>query len=201
MANHIENGAAESVAEAGQEVAQVTQEVTRAAEVLSKYYEGMPQLDLNAFPNQIFWMVTALVMIYFIISKIAFPRISGVLEERHDTISGYIAEAADFKAQAEQAEADYNAALADARSEAMRIAAETKVEIQKDLDKAIAKADAEIAAKSAESEAAISAIRDSAVENVREVASDTTAAIIAALMPSTSDEKAIKSAITSRMKG
>ncbi|MCF6304725.1 MAG: F0F1 ATP synthase subunit B' [Rhodobacteraceae bacterium] len=161
----------------------------------------MPQLDINAFSNQIFWMVVALVMIYFIISKIALPRIGGVLEERHDTISGYIVQAADFKAEAEQAEADYNAALAKARAEAMQIAEQTKAEIQKDLDKAIAKADAEIAAKAAESELAISTIRDSAVENVRDVASDATAAIIAALMPSAADDKAIKSAITSRMKG
>jgi len=142
-----------------------------------------------------------LLVIYFIIAKIALPRIGGVLEERHDTISGYIAQAADFKAQAEQAEADYNAALAEARSEAMGIAEQTKAEIQKVLDKAIAKADAEIAAKAAESETAISAIRDSAIENVRAVASDTTAAIVAALMPSASDDKAVKSAIDSRMKG
>lgn len=194
MASHIETDAAESVAEAGQAV-------VKATEGLSKYYEGMPQLDLNAFPNQIFWMVTALVMIYLILAKIALPRIGGVLEERHDTISGYIAQAADFKAQAEQAEADYNAALAEARGEAMRIADDAKAEIQKDLDKAIAKADAEIAAKAAESEAAIAAIRDSAVENVREVASETTAAIISALMPSATDDKAVKSAISNRMKG
>ncbi len=194
MASHTENETTEPVVEAGQTVAQ-------ASEGLSKYYEGMPQLDFDAFPNQIFWMVVALLIIYFVISKIALPRIGSVLEERHDTISGYIAQAADFKAQAEQAEADYNAALAEARSEAMRIAEKTKAEIQKDLDKAIAKADAEIGAKAAESEAAIAKIRDSAIENVREVASDTAVAIVATLMPSASDDKAIKTAINSRMKG
>jgi len=194
MASHIENEATEPVVAAGQAVAQ-------APEGLSKYYEGMPQLDFNAFPNQIFWMVVALLVIFFIISKIALPRIGGVLQDRHDTISGFIAQAADFKGQAEQAEADYNAALAEARSEAMKIAEQTKAEIQKDLDKAVAIADAEISAKAAESEAAIATIRDSAVENVRAVASDTTAAIVAALMPSASDDTAIKSAITSRMKG
>ncbi len=200
MANHVELEATEHVAEAAQ-AADAGHEVAGGAEGLAANFEGMPQLEFGAFPNQIFWMVVALVIIYLIISKIALPRIGGVLEERHDTISGYIAQAADFKSQAEQAEADYNAALADARSQAMKIAEGTKADIQKDLDKAIAKADAEISAKAAESEAAISAIRDSAVENIRQVASETAAAVVASLMPSASDDKALKAAVTSRMKG
>jgi len=162
---------------------------------------GMPQLDFATFPNQIFWLVVALVVVFFIVSKVILPRIGGVLEERHSVISDYISQAADFKKQAEEAEADYEAALAQARAEAQAIGLETKAGIQKELDKAIAKADAEIAAKTAESEKAIAAVRASAVENVREVATATTAEIVAALMPSVSDDAAVKKAVTARMKG
>ncbi len=162
---------------------------------------GMPQLDFSTFPNQIFWLVVSLVVVYFIVSKVILPRIGGVLEERHSVISDYISQAADFKKQAEEAEADYEAALAQARAEAQAIALETKADIQKELNKAVAKADAEIAAKTAESEKAIAVVRESAVENVREVASVTTAEIVAALMPSVSDDAAIKKAVTARMKG
>ncbi|NOR61524.1 MAG: F0F1 ATP synthase subunit B' [Rhodobacteraceae bacterium] len=162
---------------------------------------GMPQLDFSTFPNQIFWLVVSLVVVYFIVSKVILPRIGGVLEERHSVISDYISQAADFKKQAEQAEADYEAALAQARGEAQAIAAETKAEIQVELNKAVAKADAEIAAKTAESEKAIAVVRESAVENVREVALATTAGIVAALMPSVSDDAAVKKAVTARMKG
>ncbi len=162
---------------------------------------GMPQLDFSTFPNQIFWLVLSLVVVYFIVSKVILPRIGGVLEERHSVISDYISQAADFKKQAEEAEADYEAALTQARGEAQAIAAETKAEIQVELNKAVAKADAEIAAKTAESEKAIAVIRESAVENVREVATVTTAEIVAALMPSVSDDAAVKKAVTARMKG
>jgi len=162
---------------------------------------GMPQLDFSTFPNQIFWLVVSLVVVYFIVSKVILPRIGGVLEERHSVISDYISQAADFKKQAEEAEADYEAALAQARAEAQAIALETKAEIQAELNKAVAKADAEIAAKTAESEKAIAAVRESAVENVREVAMATTAEIVAALMPSVSDDAAVKKAVTARMKG
>ena len=162
---------------------------------------GMPQLNFETFPNQIFWLVLALIVVYFIVSKVILPRIGGVLEERHSVISDYISQAADFKKQAEEAEADYEAALAQARAEAQAIAADTKAEIQKELDKAVARADAEIAAKTAESEKAIAVIRECAVENVREVATATTAEIVAALMPSVSDDATVEKAVTARMKG
>ncbi len=162
---------------------------------------GMPQIDFTSFPNQIFWLVLSLVVVYFIVSKVILPRIGGVLEERHSVISDYLSQAADFKKQAEQAEADYEAALTQARAEAQAIAAETKAEIQAELDKAVAKADAEIAAKTAESEKAVAAIRESAVENVREVATATAAEIVAALMPAVADDAAVKKAVTTRMKG
>jgi len=162
---------------------------------------GMPQLDFSTFPNQIFWLVVSLVVVYFIVSKVILPRIGGVLEERHSVISDYLSQAADFKKQSEEAEADYEAALAQARAEAQAIGLETKADIQKELDKAVAKADAEIAAKTAESEKAIAAVRESAVGNIREVATVTTAEIVAALMPTVSDDAAVKKAVTARMKG
>ena len=52
---------------------------------------------------------------------------------------------------------------------ATHIVAEAKADIQKDLDKATAKADAEIAAKTAESEVAIGEIRAGAVELVADL--------------------------------
>ena len=111
---------------------------------------GMPQLDFSSYPNQIFWLVVALVAIYWLLTRIALPRIEAVLADRQGTIAGDIAAAEDFKRKAEEAEAAYEKALAEARAQAQKIAGETKAEIQKDLDAAIAKADAEIAARSAD---------------------------------------------------
>ncbi len=161
----------------------------------------MPQLNFETFPNQIFWLAVALVVIFFIVSKVILPRIGGVLEERHGMISGHIAQASDFKEQAEQAKADFEAAEVAARAEAQRIAAEAKAAIHKDLEKATAKADTEIAAKTAESEKAIAEIRASAVENVHAVAKATAGEIIAALMPSVADDAAVAKAVETRMKG
>lgn len=161
---------------------------------------GMPQLDFSTFGNQIFWLVVALVAIYFVLSRMALPRIASVLAERQGTITSDIAAAEDLKAKALDAEAAYEKALVDARAEAHRIVAEAKAEIQSDLDAAIAKADAEIAAKSAESEKEISAIRAGAMDAVKDVAKSTAKEIVAA-MGATADARSITAAVNARLKG
>ena len=161
---------------------------------------GMPQLDFATFPNQIFWLVVALVVIFFVLTRVALPRIAGVLAERQGTITNDIAAAEELKQKAQEAEEAYNVALAEARAEAQKIAAEAKADIQAELDKAQAKADAEIAAQAAESEAAIAEIRAGAVEAVKSVAKDTAGEILSS-MGVKADARTITSAITARMKG
>jgi F-type H+-transporting ATPase subunit b len=161
---------------------------------------GMPQLCFDWWGNQIFWLVLTLLAIYFVLSRIALPRIAAVLAERQGTITNDIAAAEDLKARALDAEAAYEKALADARTEAGRIVDEAKAEIQADLDVAMSKADAEIAAKSAESEKAIADIRAGAVDAIKTVAKDTAAEIVNS-MGGKADAKAITAAVTARMKG
>ncbi|MCA0044487.1 F0F1 ATP synthase subunit B' [Celeribacter litoreus] len=161
---------------------------------------GMPQLDFSTFPNQIFWLLVTLVVIYFVLSKIALPRISTVLAERSGTIMNDIAAAEELKLKAKEAEEAYNKALAEAKAQAQQIATETRAAIQADLDAATAKADAEITAKAAESEKAIAEIREGAVESVKEVAKDTAKEIVAAL-GSSADARTVTAAVTARMKG
>ncbi|EDZ46001.1 F0F1 ATP synthase subunit B' [Leisingera daeponensis] len=161
---------------------------------------GMPQLDFSTFGNQIFWLVVALVVIYLILSRVALPRIAAVLAERQGTITNDLAAAEDLKAKAVEAENAYNKALADARAEAQRIAAETRAEIQAGLDEAIAKADEQISAKAAESEKAIAEIKAGALESVKAVATETAEALVTALGGS-ADKDAIASAVAQRTKG
>lgn len=161
---------------------------------------GMPQLDFSTFPNQIFWLVVTLIVIYFILSRVALPRIGAVLAERQSTITNDIAAAEELKQRAQEAEAAYDQALIDARAEANKIVADAKAEIQADLDVQMAKADAEIAAQTAESEKAIAEIQDGAADAVKAVAKDTAKEIVAA-MGGKADAKTITAAINAALKG
>ncbi len=161
---------------------------------------GMPQLDFATFPNQIFWLVVALVAIYLLLTRVALPRIGSILAERRGLIAGDVAVADELKQKAVAADKAYHQALADARSEAARIIAAAKAEIQKDLDVATAKADAELAVQAGAAEARIAEIRESAVSSVTEVARDTAEAIVASFR-NKADAATIGAAVTARLKG
>lgn len=161
---------------------------------------GMPQLEFATFPNQILWLVVALVVLYLILSRVALPRIGSVLAERTGTITNDIAAAETYKLQAAEAEAAYHKALDDARAAAAKVVEEARAEIQKDLDIAIAKADAEIAARSAESERRIGEIRESAIDAVSEVSKSATKDILSAFGVK-ADARSVTAAVNARIKG
>jgi F-type H+-transporting ATPase subunit b len=161
---------------------------------------GLPQLDFSTFGNQIFWLAVALVVLYFILSRIALPRIAAVLAERQGTITNDLTAAEELRTRAVEAEEAYKQALADARTEAQKIIAETKAAIRKDLDRANEEADAEIKARTAEGEKKIADIRAGALDAVKEVARDVTAELVAA-MGQKADGRSVNAAVNARMKG
>jgi F-type H+-transporting ATPase subunit b len=172
------------------------------AQVLEHAETGMPQLDPAIFPNLIFWLLVSIILLYMILSKVAIPRISSVLAERSDAISGDLETAQLYKRRAEEAERTYNKALAQAREEALRIAAESKAQVNKELQTVMAKADAEISARTSESEKRIAEIAANAERSVEEVARDTALEIVTAFMPGgSSNAEDVNAAVSSRLKG
>ena len=161
---------------------------------------GMPQLEFSTFPNQIFWLVVTMVVLYMILSRVALPRIGSILAERAGTITADIDAAETYKRQAAEAEAAYQKALDDARAQAHKIVEEMRADIQSDLDVAIQKADAEIAARTSESERRIATIRDSATEAVETVATEAAQEIVA-LFGVSADKQAVAQAVAARVKG
>ncbi len=161
---------------------------------------GMPQLDFSTYPNQIFWLLVALGAIYWLLSRIALPRIQAVLADRLGMIEGDVAAAEDFRRRAEEAEIAYEKALADAHVQAHKIANKTRADIQRDLDAAIARADAEIAARAAESEKRISEIREGALAAIDQVAKETTGELVAVL-GGKADMADMAAAVDARLKG
>lgn len=161
---------------------------------------GMPQLDFSTFPNQIFWLLVTLAVIYFVLSRVALPRIGSVMATRKGAITSDLMAADEYKQKAVSAERSYNGALTKAREDAAKIVAETKAHIQKDLDAATASADAAIGVKAAEAAKAMDEIRAGAADAIATVARDTAEEVVLAL-GGTADAKAIAAAVAARLKG
>jgi F-type H+-transporting ATPase subunit b len=89
-----------------------------AAHAAAEASGTFPPFDTSTFASQLLWLVIAFGITYYVISKIAGPRISGILEDRHDRIASDIAEAERLKRETDEAMETYEKALADARSRA-----------------------------------------------------------------------------------
>jgi F-type H+-transporting ATPase subunit b len=139
---------------------------------------AFPPFDASTFPGQIFWLVLTFGILYFLMSKVALPRVAEILETRESKIDGDLRAAASMQEKARLAGEAYEKLLSDARSNAQGIG-------QKAKDAALAAADeqrksVELATsqKIGESEARIAASRDKAMGNVGTIASDTAAEIV-----------------------
>ncbi|MGE3875567.1 MAG: F0F1 ATP synthase subunit B' [Parvibaculaceae bacterium] len=141
----------------------------------------MPQLDVNAWPPQLFWLAVTFLVLYFIISKIVIPRTGGVIEGRKNQIDSDLASAQRFKSDTDKAVAEYEKALAAARDKAHGIAQEVRNALTAEVDKERGKLDGELAGKIAQAEKSIQATRAKALASVSELATDIAADIVSQL--------------------
>ncbi|UUX51479.1 F0F1 ATP synthase subunit B' [Nisaea acidiphila] len=132
----------------------------------------LPQLDIGTFPTQVFWLFITFIVLYIAMTKIAIPRIEYVLEERHSKIAEDLDKAGKLKADAEEVQANYEKALADARGSAHETVVAAKDEAAKKNAKAETEADTAAVKKVQEAEASIDAARSEALSNVKDVVSE-----------------------------
>lgn len=159
----------------------------------------MPQFDPSSFSTQLFWLALTFIGLYFLMAKVALPRIGAVLDERQRRIDDALEKAAQLKAEADAAIAAYEKALAESRSHAQSVIKETNDRIAKQSEerhKALAE---KLAEQIASGEAKIAAAKDAALANVREVAADVAGAAIAKLLGGSADQAKVTAAISSAM--
>lgn len=156
---------------------------------------GLPQLDVDTYPTQIFWLVVTFVVLYLIMSKVALPRIAEVLEERQERIADDIETAERLRSEAAAVQAEYEKALADARGKAQDLFRETAEAISKEQAEAEAEAAKKMARKTKTAETRIAKQRAEALESLRAVASETAAAATAKLIGVEPKADAIEKAV------
>jgi F-type H+-transporting ATPase subunit b len=171
-----------------------TQAAAEAAHAVEKK-AGLPQLNVDDFSPQLFWLALTFAALYFIMKRIALPRVGEVIEERRDRIQRDLDSAENLKGKTEKALASYEKALADARSNASGIARETRDRLSAEVDKEKAKVDAQIAAKIADAETRINATKTKALASVNEIAVEAAGAVLNKLIGETVSADEIKKAM------
>ena len=156
---------------------------------------GIPQLDFSTFPNQIFWLVVALLVIYFVVKRLAIPRIGGILEQRAARMESDLALAAELSRQAAKLEEESRRKMTEAKSEAEKIGAKAREEVRQMTEAAMEEASQKISGMSAVAEARIEEIKRNAQEGIAEIAQDAAHEIVAVLLPGKEDRTAASEAV------
>jgi len=160
----------------------------------------MPQLDFSTWPPQLIWLAITFLSLYFIMLRVALPRIATVLEQRRDRVASDLDDAARMKQETEDAMRSYEAALAEARAKAHALAAENREKLKAEFDRQRAAVDKEIAAQTAQAEERIAAMKNAALAEVDQAAVETAAAIVQALIGSKPPAKDIAAAVKAAMR-
>ena len=109
---------------------------------------GMPQLDPEYWPSQVFWLIIIFLTIYILISKIFIPKIKGSIDMREDKIRKDLEEAKTFREQAELKLKEYNSLMKTAKIDVKKIISKSRQKLNEDMrikrEDAQKKIDAEI---------------------------------------------------------
>lgn len=162
----------------------------------AKGSDGMPQFNPDFFAPQLIWLALTFAALYFLMSRIALPRIGEVIEERRDRVQRDLDEAERLKAETEKALTAYEQALSDARGKAQGIAKATRDKLAGEVEAERTRVDGQVAQSIAEAEKRIFETKSRAISQVNEIAADTAGAIVARLVGNEPTRDEIKSALT-----
>ena len=140
-----------------------------------------PPFDPTYFASQLFWLAIFFVILYVALDRFVLPKIKTTIEDRRDRIADDLDAAAQAKADADAAGQAYEKALAEARTKAHVIAADTRKALDAEIARETAEVEAELASKQEASEAAIRKAKDKAFAEVRGIAAAATVAAVEAL--------------------
>jgi F-type H+-transporting ATPase subunit b len=160
----------------------------------------MPQFDPATFVPQVFWLVISFAFIYWVIAKIAVPRVGEVLDQRARVIQEDIDRASALKAETDAAAAAYEKAMADARGQAGDHMRQMQADMKALAEKRSAELGATIGKQIAEAEARIGKAKDDALAAMRTMAVDTARDVVAKLAAVTPDQGTVEAAVAATLK-
>ena len=162
-------------------------------------HKVFPPFDSTTFASQLLWFAITFIVFYYLMAKVALPRIAGILEGRRDRIAADLDQAEGLKRESEQAAAAYEKALADARSKASGIAETARDAAKAKSDENRKSVEDGLAKQLAAAEARIADIKSKALAEVGAIASDTTDALVKALTGAEATAKEIEGAVTAAL--
>ena len=162
-------------------------------------HSAFPPFEPSTYGSQLLWLAITFGLLYWAISRIALPRIGGIMEERDKRIGADLAQAQALRSETDAAIARYEQALAEARQRAQRIAGEARDRSKADTEAERRRLEAEVNARMEEAETRITEVKARALSEVDVIARDATEAIVVTLLGSGVPPHIVTSAVNAAM--
>ncbi len=159
---------------------------------------GFPPFNQETFAPQLVWLTITFVALYWLMSRVALPRIGEVIDERRERIQRDLDAAERLKGETETALATYEKALGDARTNASGIAKDTRDRLTTRVEARQAEVEAQIDARVTDAERRIDATRSKAMASVNEIASDVAGTLVSTLIGEDASADEIRSALATQ---
>lgn len=174
--------------------AQTTHAASGAAEA-GAHGGAFPPFATETFASQLLWLAIAFGLLYYVMSRVALPRVAAVMENRSARIAGDLAEAERLRTESEAAGAAYEKSLNDARNKAKAIAQEMREALTAESEARRKKLEAELHDRLAAAETTIRGKTAEAMSNVRGIAAETAVAIVERLTGQAPSRAAVEAAL------
>lgn len=164
-------------AEAEQET-QATHESVGAPGGEAHHEGGFPPFQTENFAPQLVWLVLIFGFLYMLMSRLALPRVGGIIENREQKIASDLDASREMQAKAQAAAAANDENLRLRREEAQAIGREAQQKIANETAAQRTRAESEAGEKIRAAEERIAAAKSAALANVEEIALDAAGSII-----------------------
>ena len=154
-----------------------------------------PPFDAHSFLPQIIWLVIIFGALYWLMSRVALPRVEGILDARKHRLSKDLDDAAAMQAQAKAAGEAYDKTLADARARAQAMAQEQHDKLHAESETKRHALEADLNGKLEAAEAQIAETRKRAMSNVASIAEDAAVALVDHLTGRAPDRQTVGAAV------
>lgn len=155
----------------------------------------MPQLDFTTYAPQLFWLAVSFIVLYGLMRWLALPRVERVIRGRREHLDSDLARAATLKTEAETALANYQKALAEARAAAQATLRETSEKLAAEAAERQRQLAATLAAQIEAAEHRITAMKQEALAEVRDIATEVGGAVVQKLTGVSADPAKLAAAV------
>ena len=156
---------------------------------------AFPPFETSGFLAQLIWLALAFGLLYYLMDKVALPRIQAILHARAERLRSDLDQAQAMKAEADAAGVAFETALRTAQGKARDIAQTTRNMLAAEAEVKRKALEEELNAKISTSEATIRARTEAAMGNVRSIAGEAATAIVERLTGQAPDRASLERAL------